>query len=383
MRLILLMATLLAPLAAHADIPLSLPTCAVGDARTPVQHWAPSIDGRTLDTAPGAADGQVFYIEFHTDNASASCAGATADHLYTFDHPDADGAGLAVNLRGNVQFANGMCYFAGYFMNEPVMGMHPGLDRNVLPPIGQSRGHHFRQILRCTRGARQTDTDQRDASEAAQDDVPRHCTGRLYQRGRRLRGLHPRAPGWPACSRAGVAIRIGIVPTCGNYRRVDRRNLQRLVRPPDLGVPRGQHGQPRATRVDATSLPLQRRALSGYGRADARSSLQFSAGDPTQACNSRSPSINFGSDPCLQPAIVLYGMCSSLDSDCIGTPARCRSASTRNQSMRLGSVSMRIICPTLRGWASSPKYPRRRRALLLRPPDRLSAAMHVLAPPDP
>lgn len=79
--------------------------------------------------------GDVFHIEFFAENDSASCAAAKADHLYSFDVPDADGGGLAVNLRGNVHFANGMCYFSGFFMNEAVMGMHQGWVETYFRPL--------------------------------------------------------------------------------------------------------------------------------------------------------------------------------------------------------------------------------------------------------
>lgn len=137
MRIALLLTAIL-PFAAHAAIPTSLPSCLTDDARTPIHSWAPSLNGRTLDSAPGAIDGDVFYIEFFTENSSADCVDAAADHLYSFDLPDADGSGLSVNLRGNVQFANGMCYISGFFMNEQVMGTHQGWTETYFRPLDKA-----------------------------------------------------------------------------------------------------------------------------------------------------------------------------------------------------------------------------------------------------
>lgn len=48
------------------------------------------------------------------------------DALNSFSIPYKDDGGLAVNLKGNTQFANGACYFSGYYMNQEVMGVHQG-----------------------------------------------------------------------------------------------------------------------------------------------------------------------------------------------------------------------------------------------------------------
>jgi hypothetical protein len=91
-----------------------------------VKSWEPSLDGRTLSSAPAAEDGDVFHAEFFAENDSARCVKAKADHLYSFDVPDADGSGLAVNLQGNVQFANG---FDGGARFDDSGAIHPNLAR--------------------------------------------------------------------------------------------------------------------------------------------------------------------------------------------------------------------------------------------------------------
>ena len=69
----------------------------------------------------------IVYVAFHDGSARTTC---NDEELSSFSHPDdlsdPQAGGIAVNLRGNTQFANGICYLAGYYMNEPVMGMHQG-----------------------------------------------------------------------------------------------------------------------------------------------------------------------------------------------------------------------------------------------------------------
>ena len=102
--------------------------CQRNDRRRRVPVWTPEIDSDgNLSSEPPQEDGQIVYIELVENNDSVSC---DDEALNSFSWPNEPGdpmmGGLAVNLRGNTQFANGMCYFRGYYMNEPVMGMHQG-----------------------------------------------------------------------------------------------------------------------------------------------------------------------------------------------------------------------------------------------------------------
>ena len=108
---------------------VDLQVCKATDDRTRVPVWTPSFDqwSETLSSMPPRKNGQVVYIAFSVDGDSAKC---NDDDLNSFSVPSdrkkpSDG-GIAVNLRGNSQFANGTCYFAGFFMNKDVMGMHQG-----------------------------------------------------------------------------------------------------------------------------------------------------------------------------------------------------------------------------------------------------------------
>lgn len=105
--------------------------CKKNDSRTMVPVWTPAIDkDGNVSSEPPMNDGQIVFIELYQDNSAIDCSGAPQDKLYSFSLPtnpkDPTEGGLAINIRGNVQFANGTCYFSGFFMNEQVMGMHQG-----------------------------------------------------------------------------------------------------------------------------------------------------------------------------------------------------------------------------------------------------------------
>jgi hypothetical protein len=105
-----------------------IPACGREDSRIRIPVWRPSVDEHgNLSSDPPQKDGQVVYIELYHDASKVECE---EDELNAFSRPknpkDIMAGGLAVNLRGNTQSANGICYFRGYYMNEDVMGMHQG-----------------------------------------------------------------------------------------------------------------------------------------------------------------------------------------------------------------------------------------------------------------
>ncbi|HEY1136705.1 MAG TPA: hypothetical protein VGE64_04375 [Xanthomonadaceae bacterium] len=105
-----------------------IPLCVEGDGKTPVPVWKPGVDeGGNLSSDPPQKDGQIVYIELFQDALKVACKDG---ELNSFQRPvnpkDTMDGGLSVNLRGNTQFTNGICYFRGYYMNEDVMGMHQG-----------------------------------------------------------------------------------------------------------------------------------------------------------------------------------------------------------------------------------------------------------------
>lgn len=131
----------LAVCTAHAEIPRTITACTASDTRIPVRTWMPEFtDQGTLASGPDAQDGDVFYIELFRENSDMECASAPSDKLYSLSLPyeqsdPVDGGGLSVNIRGDVQFANGFCYLSGFFMNQQVMGMHQGWIETYFAPL--------------------------------------------------------------------------------------------------------------------------------------------------------------------------------------------------------------------------------------------------------
>jgi hypothetical protein len=134
-----------------------LPNCAPNDTRTPVALWAPRLDDRgdLLSGPPPTGDGRIVYIEVAGDNDRQGCAAAPPDKLYSFSLPnkrgDSGAGGVAVNLRGNVQFANGYCYFSGFFMNEPVFGVHQGWTETYFGAVDKFKIIHSGRFCLATR----------------------------------------------------------------------------------------------------------------------------------------------------------------------------------------------------------------------------------------
>ena len=109
--------------------PQPVPTCIARDSRVEIPVWNPSVDadGNLSSPPPPRKDGRIVFIDLHRDDPGAQC---NDEALATFNLPDdpkdAMAGGLAVNIRGNTQFANGSCHFHGYYMNQDVAGMHQG-----------------------------------------------------------------------------------------------------------------------------------------------------------------------------------------------------------------------------------------------------------------
>lgn len=114
--------------------------CRPNDTRTAIPVWKPNLaNSGMLVSKPPTTDGQIVFIKASVDASVLDCAGAPEDRLYTLSVPDPRGSaeygGLAVNFRGNVQFANGTCYISGFFMNEDVFGMHQGWIETYFGPV--------------------------------------------------------------------------------------------------------------------------------------------------------------------------------------------------------------------------------------------------------
>ncbi len=110
-----------------------LEPCTGQDSRIAVPVWSPRVSKKgVLSSPPPSGEGLIVYIHFAADNATddAACQNAAPDKLYPFILPDDRqnpyNGGLAVNLRGNVRYAKGMCMFSGFYRNKPVPGAHQG-----------------------------------------------------------------------------------------------------------------------------------------------------------------------------------------------------------------------------------------------------------------
>ena len=105
-----------------------LPACTADDARVAVPVWTPTLDAEDrLSSDPPRRDGLIVYADLHKPSSPEACA---ADALHSFTRPGdaAEGypGGLAVNLRGNARFVDGVCRLQGYYVNRDVPGMHQG-----------------------------------------------------------------------------------------------------------------------------------------------------------------------------------------------------------------------------------------------------------------
>jgi len=108
--------------------PDPIPVCKAGDGRVKIPVWQPKVDDDgNLSSDPPQKDGQIVYILLFQDASKTTC---NDEELNSFSRPtnpkDVMEGGLAVNIKGNTQFASGICYFAGYYMNQDVMGIHQG-----------------------------------------------------------------------------------------------------------------------------------------------------------------------------------------------------------------------------------------------------------------
>lgn len=101
------------------------------ETRTAIPVWTPELNDKgNLSEEPPTGEGTLVYIRIGGDTEHVECHQADAEHLYSFSLPqnpeDSGAGGLAVNIRGQAQFANGFCYLSGLFMNKPVFGLHQG-----------------------------------------------------------------------------------------------------------------------------------------------------------------------------------------------------------------------------------------------------------------
>lgn len=106
----------------------ALPICSASDGRIRIPVWEPAVDADgNLSSDPPQQDGQFVYIAIDRVPLDSSCDDT---QMFSLARPenidDPMQGGLAVNIRGNAQSANGACRLHGYYKNEDVEGMHQG-----------------------------------------------------------------------------------------------------------------------------------------------------------------------------------------------------------------------------------------------------------------
>lgn len=129
------------PVAAAPGLP---PCASAREARIPIPAWEPHVTGERhvhVGRPPPLGDGRIVYISI--DNLNGQCP-RDADHLFTIERPqnenDGRGAGaLAINLRGNFAPHRDGCRLQGFYMNQPVYGIHQGWTETYFAPIDKKR----------------------------------------------------------------------------------------------------------------------------------------------------------------------------------------------------------------------------------------------------
>ena len=118
-----------------------VPVCREGDGRVKIPVWEPTLDEREhLSSAPPQKDGQIVYIHLHHDASKVTCNNKELNSFSLPDNPkNTLEGGLSVNIRGNTQFANGTCYFKGYYMNEDAKGMHQGWTGTYFQAVSKEK----------------------------------------------------------------------------------------------------------------------------------------------------------------------------------------------------------------------------------------------------
>lgn len=150
---------------------VDLAACTSNDQRALVPIWSPTYDNWTasLSSSPPMKNGKLIYIDLYVDGDNAKC---NDEDLNSFGIPNdytriGDG-GLAVNIRGNSQFANGFCRFSGFYMNKEVSGSHQGWGETYFGSVD------MKEVLMSGRyclDARQKEPDPATAKKNPNDRI--------------------------------------------------------------------------------------------------------------------------------------------------------------------------------------------------------------------
>ncbi len=125
----------------RAEAP-ALPRCsAVQGRRIPIPTWKPRLTAKSYFAhLPPMGDGRIVYIAIDTPEKCPD----DPDHLFTVSRPDdvndvVGAGGLEVNLRGSFSPYRDGCRLQGFYINQPVFGMHYGWGETYFAAIDKSR----------------------------------------------------------------------------------------------------------------------------------------------------------------------------------------------------------------------------------------------------
>ena len=102
--------------------------CAPDDTRSRVAVWQPVGNQYGYWTPePPQNNGQIVYIKSSMEADDVDCTNEARNSFsFPVDPHKATEGGLNVIVQGNVQQANGLCHFSGFYINEEVFGVHQG-----------------------------------------------------------------------------------------------------------------------------------------------------------------------------------------------------------------------------------------------------------------
>ena len=124
-----------------------LPECRQShETRIPIATWKPRLtpnDAGLFDVhlAPPTGNGRIVYISIEDPKHDCGpyASGAELYSVSLANPPTSSWPGVGINLRGNAQPAGSGCRFEGFYMNEPVYGMHQGWTETYFGAIDRER----------------------------------------------------------------------------------------------------------------------------------------------------------------------------------------------------------------------------------------------------
>jgi hypothetical protein len=138
----------------------SLPVCRrVHEDRIPIARWKPKLTWSheglpQVHEPPPSGNGRIVYISIEDPDEPCDRdrdnpfhpvwpdENPRRDDLYSVllpESPAADSGGVSINLRGNRTPVGKGCRFEGFYMNEPVAGIHQGWTDNYFGAIDRAR----------------------------------------------------------------------------------------------------------------------------------------------------------------------------------------------------------------------------------------------------